>query len=211
MTIARTRGLALGASLALGLSALCVLGLGSIRQPPTEPASPMGSSAFAKPTPATIAHCDVLFVTELLMASPSYAAPRKDEQDRLRARLLPLEVDLEALRSELAKGDPNKPEDQEKARSFQGKQREYAELQREVSQGFDSYVSNQFIESYERVVAAAAQVAEQRGYTHVFAHKAARLSGNEPSRLVAEVLARPIVVKPEGTDISDAVKAALKL
>ncbi len=174
-------------------------------------AAPAAAPASLVESPVRIATCDTIAATDALFASETYAQPRKAEEDRLKTRLTPLETELDALQKELQTADPNKPENQAKAQTFQSKRDDYFKLRKELSESYDKFVSTQFGEAYERVQAAARAVAQENNYTHVLSHKASRISAKDPQSLIADLLGRPALVAPEGTDVTDKVIAQLKL
>lgn len=189
---------------------------------PGRAAALIGTPALASPSPslaatqspATLATCDLLAVTELLFASEAYAPARTDEEKRLTAKLAPLEAALDALQRELqtmTPADQGKPENQAKAADFQTKRDEYMQVRKDSSASYDRLVAGQFADAYERASTAAAAVAKEAGFTHVIAHKTGKIAGSDPQTLIADLLGRPMIVRPEGSDITPRVRTALKL
>lgn len=158
-----------------------------------------------------IATCDVLALTEALFSTDTYAPGRKNQESLLKSQLLPLETELDALQRELQTSDPNAPETQTKGQTFESKREAYFKLRQELSDKFDVFVSGQFAEAYERVQAAARAVANENGFTYVLGQKHGAIAGPDPQRLMADLLARPMLVSPEGSDISLKVRDQLKL
>lgn len=60
---------------------------------------------------------------------------------------------------------------------------------------------------------AAAAIAQRRAFTHVIAmrHADRAITATHPERLVESFLGRPVVVAPEGSDITADVAAELNL
>mgnify|MGYP000107535689 CR=1 FL=1 len=181
----------------------------------TAAASTRSASAMvgAEPVSARIATCDVYELVEKFVTGERFDAPRKAEEERIRLRMKPLEDELVALENELKDADPKDEAAQEKARTFQRKRSEFALLRGKAQQDYTDFVAKQYVNAFEEVKSSAAAVAERLGYTHVIASRTAEkeIKTTDPERLVEAFLGRPITVAPEGSDITEEVKADLKL
>lgn len=170
-----------------------------------------GSATLRIADEGRIATCDALAVTEALFSTDAYAPVRQSEETRLKSQLTPLEAALDALQKELQAADQTKPETQAKAQEFDTKRSEYFKLRQDLSDKYDAFVSLQFGEAYQRVQAAAKAVATDTGYTYVISQKSGAVAGPAPQTLIADLLGRPMLVKPEGSDITIKVREQLKL
>lgn len=179
----------------------------------TAAASTPGNPAATEPVVARIATCDIYEVVEKLVVGDRFEAPRKAQEERLRVRMKPLEDELAAMESELKEADPKDEAAQEKARVFQRKRSEFVLLRGKAQQEYTDFVAKQYVEAFEEVKSSAAAIAERLGYTHVIASRTAEktIKATDPERLVEAFLGRPMTVAPEGSDITEEVKADLKL
>ncbi len=176
------------------------------------------STADASPRPdepvsARIATCDVYEIVEKMVVGDRYEAPRKAEEERIRLKLKPLEEELAAMEAELKEADPKDEAAQDKARTFQRKRSEFALLRGKSQQEYTDFVAKQYVDAFEEVRTSAAAISERLGYTHVIASRTAekKIKATDPERLIEAFLGRPMTVAPEGSDITDEVKADLKL
>lgn len=169
------------------------------------------SRSAAPPEAARIATCDVYQLVERMIDSDQYIPARNVEQERVKGLLSPFEADLEKMQKELQAADPKDPAAQEKFKAFQTKREEYMAKRQQAADGYTDLVTGQFADAYTRIAAEARKTAESLGYTHVIAHKRGDIRAHDPRQLVEEFLSRPITVAPDGTDITEQVRAVMKL
>lgn len=197
---------------ALGLS---VVALGTVLVSRTPISGVFGSVAIAAPmatpAPSLLASCDVYQLVERMIESPEYLPARSSEQERIRALLLPLETELAGLERELQTANPQDPAAQEKYKAYQTKREEYGAKRQSAEQGYSELVSSQFVKAFVAVTNETKRMSKELGYTHVIAQKTGDIAAKEPRQLVEEFLSRPLVAGPEGIDITEAVRSALKL
>ena len=175
--------------------------------------SPAGatSSIAATPDPARIATCDVYQLVERMVESEQYMPARNSEQERVKSQLVPYETQLEAMQKELQALDPKDAGAQEKFKTFQGKREEYMAKRQAAADGYTDLVTGQFSDAYTKICAEARKVGTSLGYTYVMAHKKGEIRAHDPRQLVEEFLSRPVAVSPEGVDITEQVRASMKL
>jgi Skp family chaperone for outer membrane proteins len=182
---------------------------------PSQPASPSEtpSRTKAKPAgePAKIATVDVVGLLEILITSELYFAPRKQEEDRLRAQLTPLEAQLTALKNDIQGADPSKPENQAKTRDYQVKYEEYKQIRAKVQETYQKLLAKQFTDAIDRIRQTAATIAKEKGYTHVVTQKTGKVELTDATKLAEELLARPYLVSPSDADLTEDVRLALNL
>ncbi|MBX3403577.1 MAG: OmpH family outer membrane protein [Phycisphaeraceae bacterium] len=181
--------------------------------PPIAEAPAAAGRSDDDPAPARIAMCDIYDLIEKLVVGDRFEATRKAEEERIRQRLKPLEDDISALESQLKLDDPDDPAAQARARDYQKRRNDYSLLRGQAQQDFNDFVARQYIEAYDKVRAAAAEVAGRRAYTHVIAsrHADRAITATDPERLVESFLGRPVVVAPAESDITAEVAAGLNL
>lgn len=170
-----------------------------------------GSSVLAAPDSAKIATCDVYQLVERMVESEQYMPARNVEQERVKAQLVPYENQLETMQKELQASDPKDPGAQEKFKTFQAKREEYMAKRQAAADGYTDLVTGQFSDAYAKITAEARKVAASLGYTYVLAHKRGEIRAHDPRQLVEEFLSRPVSVSPEGVDITEQVRNAMKL
>jgi len=205
------------------LLACAILALRPSLSPSAAVASPPpAQSAAAEPPPppsppspqsARIATCDIYEIVEKIVIGERFEGPRKVEEERLGARLKPLEEELTAMEEALKAADPADAAAQEQALVFQQRGKEYSLLRGKSQQDYTDYVGAQYVRAFDDARAAAAAIAKRLGYTHVIASRTSekQIKATDPERLIEAFLGRPVTVAPDGTDITDEVKAELKL
>ena len=176
------------------------------------PAAPPQSAA-GEPLPARIATCDIYEIVEKIVVGDRFEGPRKVEEERLGARLKPLEEELTAMEAGLKTADPADEAAQEQARVFQQRGKDYSLLRGQSQQDYTDFVGAQYVQAFDQARESAAAIARRLGYTHVIASRTSekQIKASDPERLIEAFLGRPVTVAPEGTDITDEVKAELKL
>jgi Skp family chaperone for outer membrane proteins len=178
--------------------------------PPAPPAPP------TPPVPATIATCDVYAVVEALVETEAYLPMRKSEEARITAILQPLEADLKSREGALRLMNPQDPKAQEMAAEFEQRRQAFTARAQQLSSEYTAMVGRQFVDAYTRATAAARGVATQRGFSHVLNVKSGPIIAGDnpdPRRLIEDMLARPVLIAPDGSaaDLTAAVRAALNL
>ncbi len=164
----------------------------------------------AEGEPTRVAVIDVLGTVQRLFESERY----KPARDEFEAKLLTETVQpARAAMTDLkARYDALAPDSPDRARLSA----EYDQKSREVdlaSTFAEEFNTRQLAEAYRVVIETAGSVAKERGYTMVVASRTDRdfIKGANVNTAVQEMLARPVLVAPEGADITTAVTAALKL
>lgn len=180
-------------------------------------ASPAAATLTAAPDvpAARIATCDVYALVEKLVDTDAYTPARKSEEARITALLQPGEAELQRLQAELQAMNPQdataQAAAQQKYQAFEAKRQAFNTQREQLAADYTKLVSSQFIDAYTRISAEAQRVARAQGYTHVIAHKSGAMLAADPRRLVEDFLARPITAAPDGSDLTEAVRLALKL
>jgi len=178
------------------------------------------SPALARPDSADIpvpkiAVCSVPQIVNELMDSDRFKPQREEFERGLRQELLePLNDQLTALQAEAGTIDRD---DQEAVRKLQGRfgelQREGSRLQGEVARRVEERIAEQLVECYGLVKESATAVAQDLGFNYLLASSGPedKLETQSVMALSRDLISRPVLMSPEGTDISADVREDLKL
>lgn len=177
-------------------------------------AGALARGAFARasaraPEPAAIAVVDALAIVEKLLDSDRYRPARDDMQARVRSELDELASRIQQLQSQAASLDQASPEFQQAADQFNQAQQRDAILRA----GVDEHATSQAAEAYRLAIEIASVVAQRQGFTYVLASRTepTLVRSKNLNTAIQEILARGVIVMPQGSDITDAVLAELKL
>jgi Skp family chaperone for outer membrane proteins len=175
--------------------------------------SPAAASPARRAENGKIAVCDIYYIADRLIDSDRYQPRLKEEQERLRAELKPLEDELNRMRERGATMDPQAEETRALAVEFQRKNQEYQQKLRESERAYQAFLGSLYVEAYDSAKASAQNVAEDLGYTYVIASRGAdrKIETNDLPQVVQAVLARPVIKAPEDADITEDVIKDLKL
>jgi hypothetical protein len=178
----------------------------------------MVSPALARPAsddlPAPkIAVCAVPQIVNDLMDSDRFKPDREEFERGLREELLtPLNEQLAAIQQEASTVDRS---DQEAVRKLQNGelQREGARLQGEIARKVEEKIAQQLTESYGLVRDSATAVAEDLGFNYLLASSGPddELETESVMALSRDLISRPVLMSPEGADITADVREDLKL
>lgn len=194
-----------GFGLAAGLGAS--LGSGFLSTP--------ALAASPRPAPAgLIATCDQFIVLQSMLGSPSYVKARDERAAKLAASTSDLEAQLSALRDQASKiTDKTSPEfkdlQQKAQQTSQAIRAKKAENDKAMEQGNRLEVE----EGYRLVMDATTAVSKREGYTYVIGSRSfsSTFFAQTLSGVFQEIYARPVMVAPEGVDITDMVLKELKI
>lgn len=180
---------------------------------PAAAASLPRSASRAEPVEARIATCDVYQIADKLIESDRYQPRLKEEQERLKAQLKPLEDELRQIQERGNAMDPQAEETRALFIEFQRKQQEFQQKVRESEIAYQNFLGSLYVEAYEAAKTAAQNVAEDLGYNYVLASRKTdlKIETTEINQVVQAVLARPVLKAPEGADITEDVIKDLKL
>lgn len=168
--------------------------------------------ARVEPSAAKVATCDIYGVTDALIKSDRFRPDIEAEGDKMKKELEPLEKELQEMAEKLRGMNPQEKDAQDYYREFQKKQQEGQAKQQKLGNDVQRFIARKYIEAYKLVKASCEAVAKDGGYTHVVASRTKEeIQTDNPQQVVEALLARPVVVSPEGTDITDDVKKDLKL
>lgn len=161
-----------------------------------------------------IAVCAVYSIADALMDSDRFRPERVEfEQELRRESLAPLMEELKRLQKQLEAADRKDANFQELRERYFRQQGVVSRATQEIAKEVEKKVADQLVECYHLVRAAAADVAEDLGYDFVLASNGADedLRKDSVSGLMRDILGRPVLVSPAEVDITDDVRAHLKL
>jgi Skp family chaperone for outer membrane proteins len=171
-----------------------------------------GQGQAATPA-ARIATVDVLALAERMMNAQELAGPREELDGRFRPQLEAIEEDVQRIDARLTQlqNTPNDPQVRTLLTQRQTRAEEYQNLIQSHQVQREQLIADQVEAIYARVRAAAERVAGARAYTHVIT---SRSIGQPMNALTAadalqDMLARPVLVAPEGDDLTAQVAAEL--
>lgn len=174
-----------------------------------------GAPRISQDQPAgnRIAVVDIFGLAERIMQVPEYAAARDAIAQKWTTQIESAQQEVERIRTEfqtLAQDDPKR---QALSAEVQGHFAAMQEAEQRGTAEIQQLSTQQLIDAYDRALAATQAVADRDGYTHVIVSRS-RDRAIDPDNInvaIQEMLARPIVVYPDGDEITARVMAELKL
>ncbi|MBX3389050.1 MAG: OmpH family outer membrane protein [Phycisphaeraceae bacterium] len=162
-----------------------------------------------------IATADILTLVEKLASSDRYLPARDEKVKSLRAPIDLLQKELDDLRAKITAipDFQNNAEAQPLIQQFQQKSQNMQALSQTAQNEAENFNTTQLQEAYRIVIETTTQIANSKGYTHVISTKLPdnRLTSNNVTGLLQEMLARPVVKAPAADDITEDVVKELKL
>lgn len=197
----------------IALSAL-ILALGANRAWPG--AAHAGVSGEREMPEARIAVCAIVAITDELMGSDRFAPAIDENAESLREELLrPIIEEGKSLEDQLKSADADDPANNErKQRLLELREMVLPQAQQRAGVLQEQFIANKTIEAYQMATSSARAVAKELGFNYVFATIAPEeeITRDGPMSAVRNaILGRPVVMMPEGVDISDAVRDDLNL
>lgn len=154
-------------------------------------------------------------IVNSLMDSDRFRPQREEFELNLREELLkPINEQIAELQQEASGVDRS---DQEAMRKLQTRfgelQREGARVQGEIARKVEEKVAEQLVECYTLVKESATAVAEDLGFNYLLASGGPedKLETQTVMALSRDLISRPVLLSPEGADISADVREDLKL
>ncbi|MEX2218770.1 MAG: OmpH family outer membrane protein [Phycisphaerales bacterium] len=189
---------------AIAALALSARGGSAVAQPP----APAPSAAAAR-----FATLDIYILVEKILLRPEFKKAQDDLAARWNPRLDALQRDLTRIEQDLQALAQNDPKFQAALRTGREKQDEYERAIQERQSEYEKLSSDQLAGAYAEARATADRIAEQRGYTHVFATRppSRPMTTSTLGNTLQEFLARPVIKAPEGDDLTAAVAAELRI
>jgi Skp family chaperone for outer membrane proteins len=182
--------------------------------------SPLGSaSAHAagdeaeKVDAPKIAVCAIPMLVNELMASDRFRPDREKLEEELKAEYEELQTEFSELGDKGRGMKQDDPAFAETAQAYRDLQQKIYEKQREIAEKLETKSAEQLLACYEMARSSASAVAEGLGYNYVFSSVGAdeKLSGENVELALRQMMARPVVMAPKNADITEDVRADLKL
>lgn len=160
-----------------------------------------------------IAVCDLVSIVEKLMESDRYLPAREEARLAAEETLRPLGEAGRAAEQRARATPQDDPSFPDLVRELQRAQAEYQEAFQKTGAELEKFTATQLAEAYEIARVAAEDVAGDLGFTYLLASRDSEkpIEAPDVAGAVRTMLARPVVLSPEGTDITDDILADLKL
>lgn len=193
-----------------GIGAACIVGsflATSVAHTPAFAAAPYADDS------SKIAIVDLLEVSEKLFMSPRYMPTRETMLKEKQEQIKTLQTSLQELGQKIQAMGQNSPDAQALIQQYQAQNEEFTKTRESANKDLDELSTQQFSEAYRLVVETAGSVAKKQGFGYVFATRSGPLQfrSTQLQGALQEVLARPVVMAPDGVDITTAVMKELKL
>src|SRR5262249_1712703 len=152
----------------------------------------------------------VFGLTDSLVKTDRFMPEIKADEDKIQQQLAPLEKELQEMADKLRPMSPQEEEAQKLYRELQRKQGEAQQIQQKLVGDHERMVGRKYVEAFNLVKASCEGVAKAQGYSHVIGSRTREdIQTDSPSQIAQAILARLVIVSPEGTDITEAVKKDL--
>jgi Skp family chaperone for outer membrane proteins len=176
-------------------------------------AGALAAPGLAQPGSLKIGTVDPYSVAEQLLKQPEYAGPIDSAGAEWQQRVSAVDAELKELAQKLQVLSRTDPMYQQVMNEGRTKQQALQQLTQEAGASIETVKAQQLAKAYKVAVDTANRLAEQRGYTHVFASRAAsrELITNNVSTTLQDMFARPLIRTSEADDFTRAVFEDLKL
>jgi Skp family chaperone for outer membrane proteins len=168
----------------------------------------------AGPVPEVrIGTVDVYLISERIMEQEPLRAARQRVDDTYQQRLGEIETEGRQLEARLQVLTQNDPQVQQIHTRAEALQADYQRLLQERQQELEAINSRQLIDAFKQARDAAYQVAQRRGYTHIFSSRQFErpIETTTVGATLQEMLARPVLVGIPQDDLTETVIAELRL
>lgn len=178
----------------------------------------LGTPALAgtvRPAPAgLIASCDQFAVLQSMLSSPAYAKAREERAAQAAALTKEIDAEVAAIRDQMVRvTDRNSPEAKELQTKSQKLQLQLRTKKQEGERLVEQGNLKEVEEVYRLIMDSTAAIAKREGYTYVIGSRSLPVTfvSQTLSGAFQEIYARPILVQPDGVDITDLVFKELKV
>jgi len=171
------------------------------------------SADAAKTAEHPIAVCDLVSIVEKLMESDRYRPAREEAQLAAEEKMRPFREAGLAAEQKARNTPQDDPTFPDLVREMQRTQAEYQKAFQEMGVELEQLTVKQLAEAYEIARASAEDVAGDLGFNYLLSSRDATEAIESPdvAGAVRSMLARPVIMAPEETDITEDVMADLKL
>jgi len=173
----------------------------------------VGSAVQSGETPPRVASVDILSLLEDYLRLDEFKPDRDALRTEWESRLADTQQILTGLEAELRMATPQTPGVQQLQQRYQQTAYQFQQQQREASMAFDRFSAEQAADAYATLYESAVGLAQERGYSHLIA---SRQSGeiddrNNLATVTQEILARPVMLAPEGHDLTAVLRDRLSI
>lgn len=148
-----------------------------------------------------------------LMDSDRFKPARIDQEAALEAEMAPIVDQGRALEETLRGLDQDSDEARKIKQQLMGLQGALGRKQQEIGIRFEKFIAEQSRDAYLLVRESAIAVSEKRGFTYLLAsqHVDDEITVGPVAGLLNDILGRAVMHAPEAADITEEVRADLKL
>lgn len=172
-----------------------------------------GTHALQPGSDSRIATVDLLTLLEDQLQTEDYKPGRDAFRTEWESRIEAVRQRLQRIETEIQMLTPADPNFRQLQQQYQQSGYEFQQLSRDATIAFDQFNAEQAAEAYETLHENAAALAEGLGYSHLYV---SRQSGEIVERgnlatVTQEILARSVVISPEGDDLTDRLRERLSI
>ena len=161
-----------------------------------------------------VGRLDIYLVMQAQMSTEDFISERVELTEQYNARLDPLIDQIESRGDLLRLLDPSDPSSRERAEEYEMLRTQYNQLTAEAQTGVQTLYIQQLLNAYQMGADAANQIADEAGIEVLMASRApgSKFDSTDNINIVLQdLLSRPILSSPAGTDITDQVLERLGL
>ncbi len=160
-----------------------------------------------------VATVDTIRLLRWSMQSPASIAERNTLSETIRARLGAIEQQWTALNTANGSLPAGDPQIEVNNQQMQALAQQYSDVQQSSESAMDQLQANQVKAVYERIVKASHDMAASLGYSHVLSSPLTVETDSFANTAVAmqSLVGRPVLVAPEGDDLTLRIAAALNI
>jgi Skp family chaperone for outer membrane proteins len=175
--------------------------------------SVFGTRAAQPSSDHRVATVDLLTLLEDMLQTEDYKPARDAFREEWEGRVTELQNQLQQIQQEIQMGGQGNPNLMQLQRRYQETGYQFQQLSQQAAYEFDQFNADQAAEAYKILNENAASLAEGMGYTHLIASReeAEITERGNLATVTQEILARPIVIAPQGDDLTDRLREKLSI
>lgn len=156
---------------------------------------------------------DVYDIVDIVIMGEEKTAERNEFEAQGASRVQPIENQLMQLQSQIQTADPNAQGTQQLYSQYQQLSQMLNQTTNQINQDYQRMLAGQIADAYVMVHDAVNEVAQEQGYTFVFATRRDTdlVQVNSLTGVTQEILARPLVTPAESVDLTEAVRTHMGL
>ncbi len=199
-----------GSLIAISLSALALLV--ALTSRPILPVASAAVDADAASNPRIAVVATIRLMNDL-MGSERFKPARDEMRQTLEGEFEPIVEQGKSLEDRLRSIDKDSEEARQIKQQLMGLQGALGKKQQDAGVRMEKFVSEQSREAYKLVRDSAVAIAGDHGFTYLIASQSAddEITAGPVAGLLNDLLGRPILLSPASADITEEVRADLKL